>query len=181
MNINVRRPSCDTFGERSFDAIDFGRARFTVSRRLIGIWLMSARQRILFLCTGNSCRSQMAEGFLRHLFGDRFESLSAGAKPAGYVHARAVAVMAECGIDISTQVSKSIRDFLPPQGTPPDVVISVCSTADENCPVFPASVERWQWPFDDPFHATGSELEQMLEFRRVRDEIREQIENKFRD
>ena len=181
MNINVRRPSCDTFGARSFDAIDFGRARFTVSRRLIGIWLMSARQRILFLCTGNSCRSQMAEGFLRHLFGDRFESLSAGAKPAGYVHARAVAVMAECGIDISTQVSTSIRDFLPPQGTPPDVVISVCSTADENCPVFPASVERWQWPFDDPFHATGSELEQMLEFRRVRDEIREQIENKFRD
>jgi|GEM_PF-1184582 len=181
MNINVRRPSCDTFGARSFDAIDFGRERFTVSPRLIGIWLMSARQRILFLCTGNSCRSQMAEGFLRHLFGDRFESLSAGAKPAGYVHARAVAVMAECGIDISTQVSKSIRDFLPPQGTPPDVVISVCSTADENCPVFPASVERWQWPFDDPFHATGSELEQMLEFRRVRDEIREQIENKFRD
>ncbi len=181
MNINVRCPLCDTFGASSSDAIDSGRCRFTVFRRLIGIWLMTARQRILFLCTGNSCRSQMAEGFLRHLFGDRFESLSAGAKPAGYVHARAVAVMAECGIDISTQVSKSIRDFLPPQGTPPDVVISVCSTADEHCPVFPARVERWQWPFDDPFHATGLELEQILEFRRVRDEIREQIENKFRD
>lgn len=181
MNINVRCPLCDTFGASSSDAIEFGCERFTVSRRLIGIWLMKARQRILFLCTGNSCRSQMAEGFLRHLFGDRFESLSAGAKPAGYVHACAVAVMAECGIDISIQVSKSIRDFLPPQGTPPDVVISVCSTADENCPVFPANVERWQWPFDDPFHATGSELEQMPEFRRVRDEIREQIKNKFRD
>ena len=141
---------------------------------------MTARQRILFLCTGNSCRSQMAEGFLRHLYGDRFESLSAGAKPAGYVHPRAVTAMAECGIDISSQVSKSIRDFLPPQGTPPDVVIGVCSTADENCPVFPANVERWQWPFDDPFHATGSEEQQMTEFRRVRDEIRRRIESEFR-
>ncbi len=122
----------------------------------------------------------MAEGFLRHLYGDRYESLSAGAKPAGYVHPRAVAAMAECGIDISSQVSKSIRDFLPPQGTPPDVVIGVCSTADENCPVFPANVERWQWPFDDPFHATGSEEQQMTEFRRVRDEIRRRIESEFR-
>ena len=112
---------------------------------------MTARKRILFLCTGNSCRSQMAEGFLRHLYGDRFESLSAGAKPAGYVHPRAVTVMAECGIDISMQASKSIHDFVPPGGTPPDVVIGVCSTADKNCPVFPANVERRQWPFDDPF------------------------------
>ena len=147
--------------------------------RLKSTWLMTARQRILFLCTGNSCRSQMADGFLRHLYGDRFESLSAGAKPAGYVHPRAVTVMAECGIDISSHVSKSIRDFLPPQGTPPDVVIGVCSTADENCPVFPANVERWQWPFDDPFHATGSDVEQMAEFRRVRDEIRKRIETEF--
>ena len=141
---------------------------------------MTARQRILFLCTGHSCRSQMAEGFLRHLYGDRFESLSAGAKPAGYVHPRAVTVMAECGIDISSHVSKSIRDFLPPQGTPPDVVIGVCSTADENCPVFPANVERWQWPFDDPYLAPGSDVEQMAEFRRVRDEIRARIESEFR-
>lgn len=154
--------------------------RFFVSWRSNGTWLMTARQRILFLCTGNSCRSQMAEGFLRHLYGERFESLSAGAKPAGYVHPRAVTAMAECGIDISGQRSKSIRDFLPPQGTPPDVVIGVCSTADENCPVFPANVERWQWPFDDPFHATGSDAEQMEEFRRVRDEIRERIETRFR-
>jgi len=140
---------------------------------------MTARQRILFLCTGNSCRSQMAEGFLRHLYGDRFESLSAGAKPAGYVHPRAVTAMAESGIDISSQRSKSIRDFLPPQATPPDVVIGVCAAADENCPVFPANVERWQWPFDDPFHAKGSEAEQMSEFRRVRDEIRTRIESEF--
>ncbi len=122
----------------------------------------------------------MAEGFLRHLFGGRFEALSAGAKPAGYVHPRAVTVMAECGVDISTQVSKSINDFLPPKGTPPDVVIGVCSTADENCPVFPANVERWQWPFDDPFHATGSDEEQMAEFRRIRDEICDRIKMRFR-
>ncbi len=142
---------------------------------------MSNRRRILFLCTGNSCRSQMAEGFLRSLYGDRFESLSAGAKPAGYVHPRAVAVMAELGIDISGQSSKSIYDFLPPAGTLPDVVIGVCSTANENCPTFPAAVERWHWPFDDPFHAKGSEEEQMSEFRRVRDEIRARIEREFRD
>lgn len=145
----------------------------------MGVAFMSVRKRILFLCTGNSCRSQMAEGFLRDLYGDRFESLSAGAKPAGYVHPRAVTVMAECGIDISHQVSKSIHDFLPSKGTPPDVVIGVCSTADENCPIFPANVARWQWPFDDPFHAAGSDEEQMSEFRRVRDEIRARIAGEF--
>ncbi len=140
---------------------------------------MSDRKRILFLCTGNSCRSQMAEGLLRSLYGERLEALSAGAKPAGYVHPRAVTVMAEIGVDISAQVSKSIYEFLPPKGTPPDVVIGVCSTANENCPTFPAAVERWHWPFDDPFHATGSEEEQMSEFRRVRDEIKDRLEKEF--
>jgi arsenate reductase len=137
------------------------------------------RKRILFLCTGNSCRSQMAEGFLSALFGDRFEALSAGAKPAGYVHEKAIQAMAELGIDISGQTSKHIRDFLPPQGELPDVIIGVCSTADENCPVFPAAVERWHWPFDDPFHAQGTEEEKQAEFRRVRDEIRTRIEQQF--
>ena len=140
---------------------------------------MNENRRILFLCTGNSCRSQMAEGLLRSLCGDRFEAFSAGAKPAGFVHPRAVAVMAEIGIDISKQSSKSIFEFLPPKGTPPDVVIGVCSTADENCPTFPAAVERWHWPFDDPFYARGSDEEQMSEFRRVRDEIRTRIEKEF--
>jgi len=121
----------------------------------------------------------MAEGFLRHLAGDRFESLSAGAKPAGYVHPRAVQVMAEVGIDISGQHSKSIHDFVPPQGTAPDVVIGVCSKANENCPVFPVTVERWHWPFDDPYHAGGSDEDKLSEFRRVRDEIRQRIENEF--
>lgn len=141
---------------------------------------MASRRRILFLCTGNSCRSQMAEGFLRSLYGERFESLSAGAKPAGYVHPRAMAVMAESGVDISGQVSKSIYGYLPPAGTLPDVVIGVCAKADKNCPEFPAQVERWHWPFDDPFRSKGSEEEQMSEFRRVRDEIRNRIEREFK-
>jgi arsenate reductase (thioredoxin) len=135
------------------------------------------KKRVLFLCTGNSCRSQMAEGWLRHLAGDRLESLSAGAKPAGYVHPLAIRVMQEIGIDISRQTSKSIHDFVPPKGIPPDVVISVCSNAEKECPMFPGEVERWHWPIDDPVHATGSEDEKLSEFRRVRDEIREKIEN----
>ena len=79
---------------------------------------MTQKRRVLFLCTGNSCRSQMAEAWLRHLAGDRFESLSAGAKPAGYVHPLAIRVMQEAGLDISKQTSKHINDFLPPIGTP---------------------------------------------------------------
>lgn len=121
----------------------------------------------------------MAEGWLRHLYADRFEALSAGSNPAGYVHEKAVKVMDECGIDISAQQSKHINAFLPPEGQLPDIIISVCSTADENCPVFPADVERWQWPFDDPYHAGGNEEHQMSEFRRVRDEIRARLEKQF--
>ncbi|MCA9057739.1 MAG: arsenate reductase ArsC, partial [Planctomycetaceae bacterium] len=132
-------------------------------------------------CTGNSCRSQMAEGLLRHLCGDRFEACSAGARPAGYVHPMAIDAMAELGIDISGQTSKSINEFLPPADTVPDVIIGVCSTADENCPIFPGKVERWQWPFDDPYHAVGDEEFRKQEFRRVRDEIRARIERQFRN
>lgn len=140
---------------------------------------MATLRRVLFLCTGNSCRSQMAEGFLRALYGDRIEALSAGAEPAGYVHPKAIAAMHEVGIDISQQTSKSIREFLPPAGTLPDVIIGVCSTADENCPVFPAAVERWHWPFDDPFHARGTDEQKDAEFRRVRDQIRDRIVAEF--
>ena len=131
-----------------------------------------SQKRVLFLCTGNSCRSQMAEGYLRELAGDRFESLSAGANPSGYVHPKSVEAMKEEGIDISQQTSKSINDFLPPEGTPPDLIVSVCDSAAENCPIFPGDVERVHWPFDDPAHATGTEDEIMNEFRRVRDEIK---------
>ena len=135
-----------------------------------------SKPRILFLCTGNSCRSQMAEALLRHLAGDRCESLSAGANPAGYVHPQAVEAMREIGIDISGHRSKSIDEFLPPQGQPPDLVISVCDSAARRCPTFPAPVERLHWPFDDPAHAEGTDEEKMAVFRRVRDEIRAAIE-----
>lgn len=127
--------------------------------------------RLLFLCSGNSCRSQMAEGLLRQLAGDRFESLSAGAKPSGYVHPLAVEAMREIGIDISGQQSKSIGEFLPPAGEPPDVIVSVCSAAEKECPNFPGAVERLHWPFDDPAHAEGTDEEKLPVFRRVRDEI----------
>lgn len=133
------------------------------------------KKRVLFLCTGNSCRSQMAEGLLRELAGDRFEALSAGSKPAGYVHEDSVKAMAELGIDISDLRSKSINEFLPPDGTPPDLIISVCSGAEHDCPIFPGNVERLHWPFDDPAHAEGTDEEKFACFRRVRDEIREAL------
>ena len=141
--------------------------------------MTTRKPRALFLCTGNSCRSHMAEGWLRHLAGDRYESLSAGSDPAGYVHPGAIEAMAEVGIDLSGQTSKSIDRFLPPQGEPPDVIVSVCSSADAKCPVFPGEVERIRAPFDDPGHATGSEEHRRGEFRRVRDEIRAMIEERF--
>jgi len=140
---------------------------------------MSDRLRVLFLCTGNSCRSQMAEGLLRELHGDRFEALSAGSNPAGYVHPGAVAAMNDVGIDISNQVSKSISEFLPPAGTPPDVIISVCSGAEKDCPTFPGATRRLHWPFDDPAHATGSDAEKAAVFARVRDEIRQSLQDRL--
>lgn len=118
----------------------------------------------------------MAEGLLRHFAGDRFEALSAGSKPAGYVHPQAIEAMQELGIDISGQTSKSIQQFLPPEGETPDLIISVCDAAANDCPVFPAKVDRLHWPFEDPAHATGTDAEIQAVFHRVRDEIREQIE-----
>ena len=142
---------------------------------------MTDRIRVLFLCTGNSCRSQMAEGLLRELHGDRFDALSAGSNPAGYVHRGAVAAMNELGIDISHQVSKSIAEFLPPEGTPPDVIISVCSGAEKDCPTFPGATKRLHWPFDDPAHATGTDTDKAAVFERVRDEIREALDKRLND
>ena len=137
------------------------------------------KKRVLFLCTGNSCRSQMAEGLLRELAGDRFEALSAGSKPAGYVHSGGIQAMSELGIDISDLRSKSINEFLPPEGTPPDLIISVCSGAEHDCPIFPGNVERLHWPFDDPAHAEGTDEEKLACFRRVRDEIRDRLTSEF--
>jgi arsenate reductase len=137
------------------------------------------KKRVLFLCTGNSCRSHIGEGLLRHLGGERFESFSAGSQPAGFVHPLAIRAMAEIGIDISWHRSKSIAEFLPPSGTPPDLVVSVCDTAARECPRFPGNVERLHIPFDDPARASGSEEEKLAVFRRVRDEMRAAILETF--
>ncbi len=134
-------------------------------------------RRVLFLCTGNSCRSQMAEGLLRELAPEGILSLSAGGQPSGYVHPMAVEVMGELEIDISGQHSKSIDEFLDPAETTPHVVISVCDSAAARCPVFPGrEVERLHWPFDDPADATGTDDQKRAVFRRVRDEVRVAIQ-----
>ncbi len=123
---------------------------------------------ILILCTGNSCRSHLAEGILRAALDDRFRVASAGSKPAGYVHPLAIHVMNEVGIDISGHHSKHLDKFLSDDVA---TVITVCGTADQVCPVFPGQINRHHWGFDDPAHATGTEDEQFEVFRRVRDEI----------
>jgi len=129
---------------------------------------------ILVLCTGNSCRSQMAEGFLRHMAGDRFGIYSAGTDPKDEVHRLAVQVMAELGIDISSQRPKDLKEFLGRLLV--RYLIIVCSGANETCPrIFPGLSERLYWPFDDPAHFEGTDEETLAEFRRVRDEIRERI------
>ena len=131
------------------------------------------KPRVLILCTGNSCRSHMAEGILRAAAGDLVEVHSAGSKPAGYVHPKAIAAMAEIGIDISGHTSKPMTDFL---DRDVETVITVCGNADQACPMFPGQVNRYHWGFDDPAHARGSDEEVMDEFRRVRDEIRKVFE-----
>ena len=135
-------------------------------------------RRVLFLCTGNSCRSQMAEGWLRHLGGDRYEALSAGTRPQG-VNPLAVRSMAEAGVDLSGQRSKPVDEFL---GEDLDLLVTVCGGASESCPVFRGRVkERRHWPFDDPAEAEGTEDETMSVFRRVRDEIRDAVEDLLRE
>lgn len=128
---------------------------------------------VLILCTGNSCRSHLAEGILRAASQGRFRVASAGSKPAGYVHPLAVKAMAEIEIDISTHTSKHMNEFL---SLPVETVVTVCGNADQACPVFPGQLNRHHWPFDDPAHATGTEDEQLAVFRRVRDEIRRVFE-----
>jgi len=128
---------------------------------------------ILILCTGNSCRSHLAEGILHAAAGDRLNVQSAGSKPAGYVHPLAIQVMKEIGIDISGHHSKSMNDFLQ---QPVETVITVCGNVDQVCPVFPGQLNRYHWGFDDPAHATGTEEEKLAVFRRVRDEIKKVFE-----
>lgn len=128
-------------------------------------------KRVLILCTGNSARSQMAEGLLRDIAGDRFEVESAGTI-ASFVRPQAIAAMAEIGIDISGHRSKCLDEFL---DTEFDYVITVCDNANETCPVFPGTAKRIHWSFDDPAEATGSEDQIAAIFRRVRDEIAKRL------
>jgi arsenate reductase len=124
---------------------------------------------ILILCTGNSCRSHLAEGLLRATAGDTLNVQSAGSKPAGYVHPLAIQVMKEIGIDISGHRSKHMDEFLK---QPVETVITVCGNADQACPMFPGQVNRHHWGFFDPAKAEGTDDEKFDVFRRVRDEIK---------
>ncbi len=128
---------------------------------------------VLFLCTGNSCRSQMAEGWLRHLADDRFEALSAGLEPRE-IHPLAMSVMEEIGIDIRSQRSKSVSEFLGRRSIA--CAIFVCAAAEKNCPtIYPFAVQRLSWPFEDPAAFVGSEEERHAKFREVRDQVGEKI------
>jgi arsenate reductase len=124
---------------------------------------------ILILCTGNSCRSHIGEGFLRAALGDLANVQSAGSTPAGFVHPFAIKAMAEAGIDISKHHSKHLKEFLT---RPVTTVITVCGHADQACPIFPGQLNRHHWPFFDPAKATGSDEEILDCFRTVRDEMR---------
>ena len=130
------------------------------------------RQKVLFLCTHNSARSQMAEGLLRHLDGDKYQVYSAGTEKT-FVRPQAIQVMAEIGIDISKQQSKTVQQYLK-DGF--DEVITVCDDANEACPVFPNAKSRRHWSFPDPSKAQGSEDEQLQVYRHVRDAIQQKIE-----
>ena len=135
----------------------------------------SMKPKVLFLCTGNSARSQMAEGYLRHVAGDRFEPLSAGVQPKG-LNPLAVEAMREIGIDISSQTSKAVVSLL---GQHVPFVVRLCENAKERCPIFPGAWEVLDWSFEDPAVAVGSDEERLVVFRRVRDEIIAHIDERF--
>ena len=131
--------------------------------------MTATKPTVLILCTGNSCRSHLAEGFLRAAAGDLVDVQSAGSKPAGHVHPMAIKVMAEVGIDLSQHRSKHLNEFL---NQNIETVITVCGNADQACPIFPGQVNRHHWGFYDPAKAEGSDDEILQVFRQVRDEIR---------
>jgi arsenate reductase (thioredoxin) len=133
------------------------------------------KRRVLFLCTHNSARSQMAEGLLRHLGGEQFEASSAGTE-AAYVRPLAIEVMGELGIDITKHTSKTLDRYL---AEPFDEVITVCDAAAETCPFFPGARHRRHWSFPDPSQAKGSEEQQRAVYRQVRDAIRTHIETEL--
>ena len=129
------------------------------------------KKKVIFICTGNACRSQMAEGLLRHMAGDKFEVYSAGSHPS-CLHPASVAVMAEWGIDIARHTAEPIDDYLE---TGIDIVITVCDNAQQICPTFPGNVKRIHWGLDDPYHGWGSEPEDLLPYRETRDELKDRI------
>ena len=128
---------------------------------------------VLYLCTGNSCRSQMAEGWSRQLGGDAFSVASAGIEAHGK-NPRAIAVMQEAGVDISGQESTLVNDEMLQRA---DIVVTVCGHADEQCPVLPPGVKKVHWPLEDPAGATGSEEEIMTEFRATREEVKRRVQS----
>jgi arsenate reductase (thioredoxin) len=134
-----------------------------------------SKPKVLFLCTGNSARSQMAEGYLRHVAGAEFEPLSAGIEPKG-LNPLAVEVMSEIGIDISRQRSKDVRAFV---GQTIPFVVTVCDNAKRQCPIFPPTYKSLHWGLEDPAEARGSHEERLAVFRRVRDEIRQRVEREL--
>jgi arsenate reductase (thioredoxin) len=133
------------------------------------------KKKVLFLCTANSCRSQMAEGIANHFIGDRIEAVSAGTE-ASHVNPRAIAVMREFGIDLSRHRSKNLDEF---SDQTFDYVITLCGDANEKCPLFFGGVQRTHLGFSDPAKAMGTEEQVMDEFRRIRDEIRHKLEDFF--
>jgi arsenate reductase len=134
-------------------------------------------QSVLILCTGNSARSQMAEGLLRSMAGDRFEVASAGTKPS-IVRPEAIAAMQELGVDLSGHRSKSVDEFV---GRPFDYVITVCDNAKESCPIFPAGTKRMHWPFQDPPGPDAGDEERMRAFRTVRDQMKARFNAELRE
>ena len=136
---------------------------------------MNQKRTVLILCTGNSARSQMAEGLLKYICNNRYDVHSAGTSPSS-VRPEAVAVMSEVGIDISHHRSKSVDEFA---GRQIDYVLTVCDNAQENCPYFPARTRLTHYAFDDPADVRGDEETRLTAFRRVRDQIRKYLDNEF--
>ena len=130
------------------------------------------KKKVIFICTGNACRSQMAEGLLRHMAGDKFEVYSAGSHPSR-LHPASVAVMAEWGIDIARHTAEPIDDYL---DTGIDIAITVCDNAQQSCPTFPGNVEQIHWGLDDPYHGWGADPEDLPPYRETRDELKKRIE-----
>jgi len=133
---------------------------------------VTAKRRVLVLCTGNSCRSQMAEGWVNHLLGERWEARSAGTRPTHAIHPLAVKAMAEAGVELAGAAPKGVEPFL---DEPWDLVVTVCDHAREVCPAFPRRVEQIHVSFEDPSFVPGDEEERMRAFRRTRDEIRARL------